>query len=549
MTDLVWVISSGVLILAVIALRAVFGKKLRPGLRYALWGLVLARLLFPGTVASSPVSVSNLVEQGTAAVEQRTQNTANRNITPMIPVENESANLVTEDTLTEATAPQEVEPVRGGSARDILHAVWLAGIAVTAAVFFLSNLSFYLRLRKRRVPVEADCPLRVYAVEGLDSSCLFGRTIYVTADTAAESEKLRHVLAHELSHSRHGDPLWAALRCLALALHWYNPLVWLAATLSRQDGELFADAGALTHLEADEWEDYGKTLIQLSAGRTRRASLLCTATTMSGGKRAIRERIAMIARRPRTRAAVVVVVVLTVAVVGGITFAGARTSLPVDDPDAPTSVWFDYLGQDDLPWDETLEIVHPAFPGVTFRWDQYEITAVYDDGTAATLLTGMPIWNAFFCDLTFDGVPELCVTASYGSGLIDMRVLVCEVNADAAVYTLEKRGQYDYALSLEDGKLMMTQYVYPMNEAILRGELFLTGGGKLTMSDPEPLASAGDAKVYWSLNLSEGAVSLRDGAEADTVELTLNHDGTTSVLRTLRQGEDYQNAEDVTPSR
>ena len=47
---------------------------------------------------------------------------------------------------------------------------------------------------------------------------------------------LRHVLAHELTHYAHKDHIWSLLRCLALALHWYNPLVWLAAALSKRDG-------------------------------------------------------------------------------------------------------------------------------------------------------------------------------------------------------------------------------------------------------------------------------------------------------------------------
>lgn len=61
MTDLVWLISSSALILAVIAIRAVFGKRMSAGFRYALWALVLLRLLIPGTVFSSPVSVESAV--------------------------------------------------------------------------------------------------------------------------------------------------------------------------------------------------------------------------------------------------------------------------------------------------------------------------------------------------------------------------------------------------------------------------------------------------------------------------------------------------------
>ena len=66
----------------------------------------------------------------------------------------------------------------------------------------------------------------------------------------------RHVLAHELTHYRHGDHLWSLLRCVAVTLHWYNPLVWLAAALSRRDAELACDEGTLHRLGEEERTAY-----------------------------------------------------------------------------------------------------------------------------------------------------------------------------------------------------------------------------------------------------------------------------------------------------
>ena len=81
----------------------------------------------------------------------------------------------------------------------ILPVIWCAGIAVTALIFAVSNLRLYFRLKQRRRRIEADCPLPVYAVENLSSSCLFGRAVYVSAETAENAAQLRCVLAHELS--------------------------------------------------------------------------------------------------------------------------------------------------------------------------------------------------------------------------------------------------------------------------------------------------------------------------------------------------------------
>ncbi len=339
MDKLTWILSSCVLIAAVAAIRALFGKKLRPGVRYALWLLVLIRLLYPGTVAQSPVSVPAAaarteIVQNVEALRgvQSIEHMANGSVEGMPRYEIMPDRPVT-------VAPEPVTPERFArmqttlKARDLILPVWYVGIAVTTVVFAATNLRFYSSVRARRRRIEADCPIPVYAVANLASSCLFGRAVYVAAETAQDETQLRHVLSHELSHYRHGDWLWSLLRCAALAIHWYNPLVWWAAKLSRQDSELFADAGALSRLGEDERENYGVTLIRLSARHETKAPLLCAATTMTNGKAALRERVTMIARRPRMTAAVLAAVLLIAAVAAGCTFTGARKTpdnTPVD---------------------------------------------------------------------------------------------------------------------------------------------------------------------------------------------------------------------------
>ena len=105
------------------------------------------------------------------------------------------------------------------------------------------------------------------------------------------------MLAHELTHYAHRDHLWAPLRCLALALHWYNPLVWLAVLLSKRDGELACDEGAVRRLGEDQRIPYGRTLVGMVAQRSLRpADLLSCSTAMTGGKKTIQQRIEMCIR-------------------------------------------------------------------------------------------------------------------------------------------------------------------------------------------------------------------------------------------------------------
>lgn len=131
----------------------------------------------------------------------------------------------------------------------VLKAVWHTGMYVMAAWFLLTNLHFMLRLRRSRTPYPVEgCRYPVYLAEGLPSPCLFGLlhpAIYLTPAAAESPETLRHVLAHETTHARHGDPLWSLLRCVCLAVYWFDPLVWVAAVVSRRDCELACDEGAL----------------------------------------------------------------------------------------------------------------------------------------------------------------------------------------------------------------------------------------------------------------------------------------------------------------
>lgn len=114
--------------------------------------------------------------------------------------------------------------------------------------------------------------------------CLFGLfhpAIYVTPEALKEPAILKHVIAHETVHFHHGDHCWAILRGLCTALHWYNPLVWWAAILSRQDGETACDADTIRYLGEAERAAYGRTLIDMTCQKP--TNPLVTATTMTGG--------------------------------------------------------------------------------------------------------------------------------------------------------------------------------------------------------------------------------------------------------------------------
>ena len=134
--------------------------------------------------------------------------------------------------------------------------------------------------------------------------------------------------------------------------------------------------------------------------------------------------------------------------------------------------WFDYLETpDEMKWDGSLEISLTEFPDVTFRWTYGEMLAV-KGSKSTSLYTGMPIWNAYFCDLTGDGLPELCSTISWGSGMIDNRVIIYDY-ANGVSYELSDRGYFDFTLRFHeaDGYLYVDKKKYNTDELVETGRL------------------------------------------------------------------------------
>lgn len=327
MTELM--ITSSVLILVVILLRHFLKGKISLRLQYALWALVLIRLLVPVTLFESPFSVMNAVQAAKSAREASVASAPAPTLSSAYGdtgAENAAVPGVTEQNVTDSVTNEYHHVFRWGL---LAQWAWYIGIGIVGMTLLLSNLNFSRKLRKTRIHYQTDnCKLPVYLVEAITSPCLFGffrPSIYITPEVAGDETRLCHVLAHELTHYRHGDHIWSVLRCLCLAVHWYNPLVWLAAKLSRRDSELACDEGSIKRIGEASRMEYGRTLIGLTCEKRKAMDLLCCATTMTDGKKGIKERVTLIAKKPKLLIPAMIAVVLVAAVAVGSTFTGAKS--------------------------------------------------------------------------------------------------------------------------------------------------------------------------------------------------------------------------------
>ena len=343
-----WCVTSSILLAVFLLLRGTLFRKLSPRARYALWGVVLLRLLVPFQIPSLslPASAADLVPEPPVL--------SNRPLSPdtamghaVIPSDllEENGLTIADDgsvqaspsgqgaALWELQENGEVYMYFGGpTLDDVLHAAvvlaWGAGAGVVLLAVLAANLRFAQKLRKSRRPLPtADCPLPVYEADGLSSPCLCGvlrPAVYLTPEAAADGTVCTHVLSHELTHFRHRDHIWSLLRCLALALHWYNPLVWAAVILSKRDGELSCDEGTIRRLGEAERIPYGRTLIGLVARRSGAGGVLSCSTTMTGGKKTVQRRIAQLVKQPETKKNALFLAAAALALAAVFVFAGGQ---------------------------------------------------------------------------------------------------------------------------------------------------------------------------------------------------------------------------------
>lgn len=377
------IITSSALILCVMVIRHFFKGKISNRLQYALWILVAVRLMIPvpaqvrlslGIMNEFRVmSLAERLETRFGDITGRLQQPVSFAINMDSPVGSRMAEYILgEDMQDIETADGPTSIFLAGKTGltwlNILHGIWFGGMAAVAVWMTAVNLRFRHKLRGERheflIPEKTEDKLdsrvsgyfckrstdpesqsvgqekkrgktcrrgihsrrqiKVYTVEHLMSPCLYGfpgrEAIYLPENVVEDEDRLRHVLTHEVCHKRHGDGFWSVLRNILLICYWFHPLVWAAAVLSRRDCELACDESALLLLGEEERIGYGKTLLSIITGRGRLSDFACTATTMTGTGKSIKERIRYIAEKPKILGAAVAAVLILITVASVLVF-------------------------------------------------------------------------------------------------------------------------------------------------------------------------------------------------------------------------------------
>ncbi|MBR6861390.1 MAG: M56 family metallopeptidase [Acidaminococcaceae bacterium] len=205
--------------------------------------------------------------------------------------------------------------IENASASITLAKIWLVGVLLVIAWFLFCNIRFRMRLRADRIePITGELkdqfdelcrqrkirPVPVYFTDPLPSACLVGVfRPYIALPLSAAPQDVIHVLTHEICHIKNRDHLWGILRLLCCAIHWFNPLVWIAASMSRTDSELRCDDRVTQPMNQEERKSYASVLVLAAARRNAPGlGVLATGMTMTGKRLKTRVSTVMQNKKP-----------------------------------------------------------------------------------------------------------------------------------------------------------------------------------------------------------------------------------------------------------
>lgn len=255
-------LTASVAIVLVLLLRLML-KRLPKALSYALWGIVLFRLLCPVALPSE-VSLFGLLNAPTTQSGSRMEyipsdlvHTAYPRVTLPVPGVSAAVNRALPQGEEQLAADPLEAPV------SIATYVWLAGV-LAMGVYAVAS---YLRLRGQLLTAS---PLRenIYLSDDIGTPFVMGLLcpkIYLPSSLDAREQP--YIILHEQYHIRRLDHLAKAFAFAALCLHWFNPLVWLAFAFAEKDMEMSCDEAVIRKLGDGVRADYAESLLNLSTGR------------------------------------------------------------------------------------------------------------------------------------------------------------------------------------------------------------------------------------------------------------------------------------------
>jgi len=268
---------AAILVFIILLLQKALRKFLPASWSFALWLVLLVRMLLP-VAPSSPLSLFNYLDlerlNWTTGTDQLFENSASK---PQIGMGISALEAEQRSAAKNFSAPDSV-PLHVPL---LLTGLWGLGVIVLLLRTMYVNFGVLAHAKKLRPLVDGavlslleNCkselqvyvPVSVVITDKVQSPALLGfirpRLLLPkhTLDALTPLE-LRHVFLHELAHVKRLDIFCNWLITFLQILHWFNPILWFAFNRMRSDLEIACDSLVLSTPKKNQ--EYGATIIKV----------------------------------------------------------------------------------------------------------------------------------------------------------------------------------------------------------------------------------------------------------------------------------------------
>ncbi len=257
-----------------LVLKPITAKKLPAKWQYCVWVAVLISMALPSYKLIPKKEAQRLAEipknQTVQTQQPQTQekNTPDTVVTFDTPIEYREVNL---------------SPKIQIRLFDLIAYIWGTGVLIFLLVVMISYFRFLCRKNKNSVKIsdnkifsEVKNELKISkhiglkAAADIKSPMLVGvlfPTVYIPCREIPD-DNMRMVLLHELTHYKRKDLLVKWFAILVNAVHWFNPLCYLACANLSEACEVSCDMSVTKNMPEEEQKLYMQTILNLATERS-----------------------------------------------------------------------------------------------------------------------------------------------------------------------------------------------------------------------------------------------------------------------------------------
>ena len=299
-------LTAGLLVIAILLIRAVALNKLPKTVFLILWGVVLCRLLVPVSIPVQ-LSVPGIFDEALKKIFP--EQSASPVFENMIPQDGLTTGFI--DTVGIAGQVSETAPMHFSIDPLVLALIWVAGMVITFSFFAVIYFKNYRELRFATLIPENDFlkewlaghklsrSITILQSDRIRSPIAVGiikpRIILPKSMNLKDEQLLSYVLTHEYYHIKRYDALWKLILVFALCVHWFNPLVWVMFVLINRDLEITCDELVIRRFGTEIKTAYAYALIGMAEQRQQFTPLY-----NGFSKNAAEERIVSIMKTKKT---------------------------------------------------------------------------------------------------------------------------------------------------------------------------------------------------------------------------------------------------------